>query len=312
MTTMFTITKNFHVIHMTDDLPTLDAWYDDLFSVTRFMDKQYSDVLKRHGSLVLIGDLCIEPMQPAFEDDGWDKVAIGRFWRRFGHRLHSIAWYMTAREDVEELFRTLVANNVRIYGGLGDRSGTTEAPPGALFTHPRDTYTQLEFITPMPGGTGITDPRFGEEFDAGWWAREHPLHVCKSSHVTITVKDMAKAKRVYVDVLGGRLVHEEKRDLTGTKSAFVAVGEDLVIELAEPFDTAAPIALDLEENGESLYGITLRVADLDEAETYLKSKGVAFVDGDGSTLIADPATTHGAHFSFTTWDIPGDTRPAWA
>jgi len=308
---MFTITKNFHIIHMTDDLPTLDAWYDDVFSVTRFMDKQHSDVLKRHGSLVLIGDLCIEPMQPAFEDDGWDRVAIGRFWRSFGARFHSIAWYMAAREDVEEIFRVLVANDVRIYGGRGDRS-PNEAPPGALFTHPRDTYTQLEFISPMASAGGIIDPRFGDGFDVGWWTREHPLQVRKSSHVTITVQDVDKAKHVFVDVLAGRFLHEEARDISASRSAFVALGDDLVLELAEPLDAGSLMAADMEKNGESLYSITLQVADIDDAERYLKSKGVGFIDGDATTLIADPATTHQGRFAFTTWDIPGDTRPSWA
>jgi catechol 2,3-dioxygenase-like lactoylglutathione lyase family enzyme len=307
---MFTVTKNFHIIHMTDDLTTLDAWYDDVFSVTRFMDKQYSDILKRHGSLVLIGDLCIEPMQPAFEDEGWENVAIGKFWERFGTRFHSIAWYTAAREDVEAIFQSLVANRVRIYGGRGDQS-PTEAPPGPLFTHPRDTYTQLQFMAPAPG-RGVEDPRFGDAFDPGWWTREHPLHVRKSSHVTIAVRDVAKAKHLFVDVLAGRFLHEEVLDLTATRSVFVALGEDLVLELAEPLDASSAIAADIEENGESLYSIALQVADLDDAARFLKSKGVAFLDQDESTLIADPATTRGGRFKFTTWEIPGDPRKAWA
>jgi catechol 2,3-dioxygenase-like lactoylglutathione lyase family enzyme len=310
MWAMFTITKNFHVIHMTDDLDALDAWYDDVFAVNRFMDKQYSDMLKRHGSLVLIGDLCIEPMQPAFEDEGWEQVAIGRFWQRFGTRLHSIAWYTETREDVEEIFRSLVANQIRIYTGRGDHS-PTEAPPGPLFTHPRDTYTQLQFMAPVPG-RGVDDPRFSQTFDPGWWTREHPLHVRKSSHVTLAVRDVGKAKHLFADVLCGRLLHEEETALTATRSAFVSVGEDLVIELAEPLDADSAIALDMEANGESLYSVALQVTDLDDAERFLKSKGVAFIDRDAQTLIADPATTHGGRFKFTTWEIPGDPRHAWA
>jgi catechol 2,3-dioxygenase-like lactoylglutathione lyase family enzyme len=310
---MFNVTRNFHVIHMTDDLTELDAWYDDVFSVTRWMDKQYSDMLKRHGSLVLIGDLCIEPMQPAFEDDGWEQVAIGKFWERFHKRLHSIAWYTEERDDVVGIFRALVANDVRIFGGLGDR--TDEPPPGPLFTHPRDTYTQLQFMArPAPDSPmmTITDPRFQEGFDPGWWAREHPLHVRKSSHVTLAVRDVAKAKHLFVDVLQGQLLHEEDRAITSTRSAFVALGQDLVLEMAEPLDASAAIAADMDVYGESLYSITFLVADLDDAERYLKGKGVEFVDRDATTLVADRATTHGAQFSFTTWEIPNDPRPAWA
>lgn len=306
---MFTITKNFHIIHMTDDLPKLDAWYDDVFAVTRFMDQQYADILKRHGSLVLIGDLCIEPMQPAFEHDGWEHVAIGKFWQRFHTRLHSIAWYTESRDDVVEIFRALTANGVRIYGGRGDQS-PDEPPPGPLFTHPRDTYTQLQFMAPMIG-QGPIDPRFGPEFDPSWWAREHPLHVRKSSHVTLAVRDVEKAKHLFVDVLAGRFLHEEDRALTSTRSAFVALGQDLVLELAEPLDADAAIAIDMDEYGESLYSLAFQVADLDAAERHLRERGVDFVDRDASTLVADRATTHGAQFSFTTWEIPNDPRPAW-
>ena len=33
------IGKLFHIIHMTGDLPSLEAWYDDVFSVRRgFLD----------------------------------------------------------------------------------------------------------------------------------------------------------------------------------------------------------------------------------------------------------------------------------
>ena len=67
---MFTIGRNFHVIHMTDDMAALDAWYDDVFSVNRWITDNYNPDLHRFASLFGIGDLCIESMQPAFADDG--------------------------------------------------------------------------------------------------------------------------------------------------------------------------------------------------------------------------------------------------
>ena len=55
----------------------------------------------------------------------------------------------------------------------------------------------------------------------------------------------------------------------------------------------------------------LQRADLPAAEEYLRRKGVDFTHGDGTTLLTDPATTHGVVMGFTTWSIPGDTRPDW-
>ena len=308
MAVVFKITKNFHIIHMTDDLAALDTWYDEVFGVARFMHKQYSDVLKRDASLVLIGDLCIEPMAPSFRIEGWDSVAIGRFWNRFGKRWHSIAWYVDQREHIKELFDELIANEVRMYSGAGQKA-PTEPPPGALFTHPRDTITQLEF---MPHFPGMGDPRFHGSFDPGWWTRDHPLHVQKSAYTTLTVRDLDAAKRVYIEVLRGTLLHEEERALTGTRSAFILVGDDLVIELAQPLDTGSAMGRDLEENSQTLYSVSLKVRDLGEAERHLTSHNIAFTDRDDNTLYTDPATTHGVIFGFTTWEIPNDPRKAWA
>jgi hypothetical protein len=309
------ITKNFHIIHMTDDIVELDAWYDDVFSVVRYMDQQYSDILQRHGSLVLVGDLCIEPMQPAFEAEGWDQYPVGRFWNRFGKRWHSIAWYVEGQEDFNDLYRSFVANDVRVLSGRGDASDD-EPPPGAIFTHPRDTYTQLEFIKEPPPNGGdpgrrVFNPLFHGSFDPGWWTTNHPLQVCKSSSTTLTVGDVEKARDLYVDVIGGTLLHEAEMPLTMTRSAFVATGDDLVVELAEPLDPDSPLAKDMELNGEGLYSVGMKVADLGDAERYLRSKGIDFAHADGTTLYTDPATTHGVVFSFTTWEIPNDPRPHW-
>jgi catechol 2,3-dioxygenase-like lactoylglutathione lyase family enzyme len=266
--------------------------------------------LKRYGSLVLIGDLCIEPMAPSFDVEGWDQVAIGRFWKRFGKRWHSIAWYTESAEDMPELFQQLVADGVRIYSGTGVPS--PDAPPaGALFTHPRDTITQLEFIPPPSPESPLRDLRFSEGFDLGKWANEHPLHTLKSSHTTLAVTDMEQARDVYVKSLGGKLLYEGEMPLQRTRSAFVAVGTDLVIELAQPLDESTPIGADMASRSQSLYSVSLRVRDLGEAEAYLTSKGFRFELRDDQFLFSDPASSQGVVFGFTTWDIPGDTRPAW-
>ena len=56
----FQIGKNFHIIHMTDDLRDLDTWYYDVFSVRRFMPESYMPAEKRDASLVILGELCVE------------------------------------------------------------------------------------------------------------------------------------------------------------------------------------------------------------------------------------------------------------
>jgi catechol 2,3-dioxygenase-like lactoylglutathione lyase family enzyme len=305
---MFTIGTNFHIIHMTDNLDELDAWYDDVFSVVRYMDHQYAEILARDASLVVMADLGIETMAPAFRNENWDSVAIGRFFKRFGKRWHSIAWYTSGADDIVELYHNLIANDVRVYNGTGMPS-PDEPPQGALFTHPGDTFTQLEFIAPRPSGSvGPQDPRFDASYDAGWWCNHHPLGLTRSSHITLAVHDVAAARECYVRALGGNLLYESDMELSQTRSAFVAVG-DLVIELAQPQSKSSAIAKDLDANNQGLYAVTLQVKDLTAASEYLEAKGVRFSDGDAQTILTDPSTTQGVVFGFTTWDIPNDARP---
>jgi catechol 2,3-dioxygenase-like lactoylglutathione lyase family enzyme len=309
----FTITKNFHIIHMTDDLKALDAWYYDIFSVRRFMSDSYSPTEVRDASLVLIGTLCVEPLAPAFRVEGWEGMPLGRFYRRLGNRWHSLAWYVP--EGIADLYRDLVAAGVRTYGSGGVKQEGDE-PLGALFTHPRDTFTQLEFVTgPVPGQPetrpSLSDPRMKPGWSPEWWARHHPLHIQTFSHATIAVNDLTKAVDLYTNVLKGKLLHETEVGVTKTRSAFIAIGEDMVIEFAQPLDSASPVAADIERNNESLYAATFKVADLAAAEVYLRAKGVDFTTNDGTTMLTDPATTHGVVMGFTTWRIPNDTRPDW-
>jgi catechol 2,3-dioxygenase-like lactoylglutathione lyase family enzyme len=320
---MFKIGKNFHVIHMTDDLQTLDAWYDDVFSVHRFMKPSYMEAEVRDASLVLIGDLCIEPLAPSFHVEGWDTMPLGRFYAGRGRRWHSIAWYLDSREGMADLFHALKEADVRLFGTGGVRQ-TGEEPRGAIFTHPRDTGTQLEFVpgprkptTKLPpaeyaGPMGLADPRFEPDFNPGWWSDHHPLQLVNSSHVTIAVEDLERSRAVYTEVLGGDLLYEGPVDLTETTSAFVAVGDDLIVELAKPNDSSSLIGADVERFHDNLYSVTFKVRDLEGAATYLASKGIKAALNDGATLFTDPETTHGVVMGFTTRDIPNDRRPNWA
>jgi hypothetical protein len=306
----FKIGKNFHIIHITDDLKALDAWYYDVFSVQRFMPDSYMKSEVRDASLVLIGNLCIEPLAPSFHVEGWDNMPLGRFFNRLGKRYHSLAWYVD--EGMDELYNDLRAANVRCYGTAGVKQEDNSVA-GALFTHPRDTYTQLEFV-PAPssdGGGALRDPRYQSGWSPVWWADYHPLQVQKFSQATVAVNDVAAARDLYVNILKGKLIHEGEVPHNKSNSAFVLVGEDLMVEFAQALDDSSPIAKDIEAHHESIYSVTYKVRDLAQAEEYLTKKGLAFTYNDGTTLVSDPDTTMGCVMAFTTWSIPGDPRPDW-
>jgi catechol 2,3-dioxygenase-like lactoylglutathione lyase family enzyme len=307
---MFTIGRNFHVIHMTDDLAALGAWYEDVFGIQWYVIHNYSPELHRHASLGVIGELCIEPMQPAFEDDGWNRGPIGRYYERSGIGWHSIAWYLTDVEGLTELRDGLEANDVELLGLLG---GKLEHDPDAqedrpIFTHPNSTVTQLEFMVPHPW---IPDPRPHPAFTTAWWHESHPLHLRKTSHFTLATRDLDRARDLYVDVIGGTLLQEGENDLLHARSAYIAVGRDDVVELAQPLDAGTPIADYVEAEHHGLFAVWLQVEDLADATAHLTSKQVAPCLDDGTSFLSDPATTMGVHWGVTTAAIPGDTRADW-
>src|ERR1700733_8947668 len=96
------IGKLFHIIHLTGDLPSLEAWYDDVFSVRRgFLDHHYDEISIRNASKIILGDACLEPVSPAFEHKGWEQTPLARFYSRFGNHWHSLAWYT---DDIAEMW----------------------------------------------------------------------------------------------------------------------------------------------------------------------------------------------------------------
>src|SRR5262249_41481927 len=92
---MFTIGKEFHLLHVVNDLDAADGWYDDVFAVRRFVRNSMKAAMRK-ASLVLIADFVMEPAQPLRHMPGWEKSALGRFSSRYGQHFHSIAWYVAA------------------------------------------------------------------------------------------------------------------------------------------------------------------------------------------------------------------------
>lgn len=289
--------KLFHIIHMTGDLPALEAWYDDVFAVQRgFLDHNYMEGEKRDASLVVLGDSVIEPLAPAFRVAGWDEMPLGRFFQRFGNHWHSIAWYC---DDVAAVWNRCRELGIRTYVTGG--APAEEPPSGAFMTHPNDTHAQLEFMESSPT---LADPRLQPGFDADRWVEGHPLGLEGLAYTTVVVRDLDRAISTYVDGLRGQLLHQSESRLTGTRNAYVAMGE-VVVELAEPVVDGTFAANDLSKNNEIHHAAAFKVRDLEVAQQYLESKDVRLAGRDADSFICDPATTHGAYFRFTAADIPG-------
>ena len=86
------IGKLFHLAHLVDDLDATDLLYDEVFGCQRYY-RRYERAARREASLLVVADQCMEPIQPS-SDPADAGTPLGRFKKRFGNRMHSIAWYV--------------------------------------------------------------------------------------------------------------------------------------------------------------------------------------------------------------------------
>ena len=164
----------------------------------------------------------------------------------------------------------------------------------------------MQFVGP---GTQAAqhDPRSKPDWDPNWWVDNHPLATPGLAYTTVLTKDRDRAEEVYTGALGGTLLHRGSSALTGTDDTYVLMG-DTVVQLSTPNAGGTMAAADLARCNEIHHAAAFRVGDLDATADYLGDKGIKILARDDHTLLADPATTHGVPFRWTTWDVPGGPR----
>jgi extradiol dioxygenase family protein len=295
---MFKIGKLFHLTHVVSDLAAVDQWYDEVFAVTRYY-RGYERLAGRDASLIAIGEVIMEPMMPA-RVANLQNQSVKKFHDRFGQHFHSIAWYV---DDVKEISAQLDRHSLRLFNITGK-----QVKPGeesfAIWTHPKDTYGQLEFAAV---GKYSIDPRLQPAWSNSYWAHQHPLGIERASHLSVVVRDLPSAKRLYCDILAGKLFHEE--ETAGRKrSAFVAVGEDTVVELAQPLSQTCPEGREMEANGEGIFSVTFATRDLARAAAFLKSKQLRPEPEGTDTVVLSKDQAFGMVVGLTQRKLPNDPR----
>ncbi len=297
------IQEFFHLIHVVDDEDEADRFYDRLFAPDRFAPKHWSETEKRWASLSMVSDLVLEVIEPSRSAS--DSLSpLAKFHRRFGPHFHSFAWYVDP-VDVRTMFERLRAAGVRVAKAGGGLYSEGDVEPGnTIFTHPKDTFGQLEFE-----GKGDhwsqRDPRFQPAWTRTRW-REGPLAIEQLSHMTTIVHDVDRARLFYEGTLGAVTFHQEASRFA--RSAFLLVGLNTVIELAQPVSEGSTLAADLAAHGELPHSATLRVRDLAVAEAHVQKIGIRVAERCSDSVTLDPADCFGAVWCFTERDLPGDPR----
>ncbi len=294
---MFTVGKLFHLAHLVEDLDAVDRWYDEIFACNRYY-RRFEKAAQREASLLIVSDMCMEPIQPSSAPEAAGSV-LNRFKARYGNRLHSIAWYV---DDITALSGALAERDIRQVGLRGEAI-TDPKKAVAVWTHPRDTHALLEFCEPG----FAADPRLEPGWSSRFWADEHPLRIPRTSHITVLVDHLDGAGAVYGDALLGRLLHQHT-DADGTQRAFWAVGEETVIEAVVPGRADSAEGRDHAANGEGVHAIVFATTDLDGAATFLRSKGQRLEPAGADTVFVNGEDSFGLRVGFTRAAIPGDTR----
>lgn len=298
------IREFFHLIHIVDDEDRVDEWYRELFSPETFAQKGWLDYEKRWASLSMVGDLMIEVIEPsgAPEDQG---MPLSKFRNRFGQHYHSLAWYVDA-PDIKPLFDRIRQKGYRVAKPGGGMFPDGDVDPGnTIFTHPKDTFGQLEFEG-LSGHWLTADPRFQPGWNPARWTEDHPLGIVRASHFTTLVTDLARARDLYEGTLGGTVFHAETTP--EGESLFVSVGTASVVELLRPLSSESRAGRDLADNGELPHACTFTVRDLGQAERHVEKLGIGVVDRGERSFTLDPADAFGAVYTFTDRTVPGDPR----
>lgn len=294
---MFSVGKLFHLGHLVEDLDAVDRWYDDIFGCVRYY-RGYERAARRDASLLVISDMCMEPIMPSSDPDdaGWP---LQKFKARFGNRLHSIAWYV---DDIKACSAHLLDQGIRQVGLTG-KPVTDPTKAVAIWTHPKDTHALLEFCEP----NFAPDPRLDPGWSAQSWADEHPLRIQRTAYLTVLFERLEDAAAVYVDALDGTVLATVEEP--GVKRAsYIAVGEETVIEAVQPLDPTTPEGRDLAATGEGVHAIVFATADLPGASAFLIDKGQRLEDGGPDRFFVDQDDSFGLRVGFTSAPVPNDQR----
>jgi hypothetical protein len=298
----------YHIIHVADDVPAINAWYQKVFDADVWWPADgpnWSEIEDRYAALMAVSDLCVESMAP--KQPANERYPVGRFYLRHGPRFHSLGCMV---DDIDGFARFLLDNDV--YIGLPGGTRMEEVPPDLYYFYPspRSVGGLMVQITRNTDGAYsaavANDPRLQDDWEmrARRWS-EHPLGLRRLGYATMTVRDIDVTKPVIEKLWQAVPVHDGVDEGRGVRSSFLQLGH-LLLELASPLSDDGPVAEFVEQNGDMLYQLTFLVDDLDAVEAYLPTVDVRCARTSDTVVTADASDCFGANYAFSTETCPGD------
>ncbi|SEP23446.1 VOC family protein [Trujillonella endophytica] len=290
-----------HVVHMADDAQKLREFYERVFGGLVYMgvdEPNYLPVEDRYATLIMVGDLCIETMAPAFPVN--TSKPVGKFYDKFGTHLHSVGYKV---EDLGGLVDRLIGKGIYIGRPGGGKVEGAEPGLGYCYPSPRDTFGLMVELCEHDMPNDPRDQDTWSSLEKLW--RSHPLTIERFSYVTLGVKDLDKAVESYVDEFQAiPLKHGFDPDLQA-KYATLQLG-DCLLELAEPQSPDSDLGRHVAQWGNMIYSLRFKITDLDSAEAWLTKQGVRSIRIRDGLLMTHPEDSFNAPIFLGTEEIEGD------
>jgi hypothetical protein len=303
----------YHVIHLADDVPTLNDWYGKVFDADWWWPAEglnWSEVEDRYASLLAVSDLCVETMAPKLPPNA--EYPVARYFLRHGARFHSLSSLV---DDIEGFAQRLLDRDV--YIGMPGGGRMEKVPPDIYYFYPSPRSVgglNLQITRNTDGAFSPavgTDPRIQDDWSerARRWSDQHPLGIERTGYATMAVADVDASHALLLDLWGAAPVHDGVDEERGVRSRFVQLGH-LLLELASPLPstttTNAPMADHIGRFGDALYQMTFLVRDLDAVEAYLPTVGVRCARTSPAVVSAEVDDCLGANYAFSTRTCPSD------
>jgi hypothetical protein len=94
----------------------------------------------------------------------------------------------------------------------------------------------------------------------------------------------------------------------GAVSSYIAFPDNTTVELAQPDGPSSPLEAVLQRIGQSWYGLTFKVPDLDRVEARVTQGGRSIVKVSEERWVLDLARSFGVEHGFTTRALEGGPR----
>jgi methylmalonyl-CoA/ethylmalonyl-CoA epimerase len=148
------------------------------------------------------------------------------------------------------------------------------------------------------------------------------IMIRRVDHVSIAVRDLAKAKHLFIDVLGGKNLFEAPVPWQKFRWTTIELGTSCFIELIDPLEKDSFVQRFLDNRGEGPHHITIQVNDIQEVHRKLEENGIptfglAEPFPNWKEMYIHPKNAFGtliqfAEFKPLDWINPGYIPPSYA